>query len=181
MHRSPCPSRLAVPSYPLFSLFSARLGKSRRCKRSARHSPSDILRALAEIQEGRRARRGPGQPARQALFRQPSALRAAHPPSRHITPDAWCDLVHAASARSSGTIEFTPNWVPHAIRIDHHEGKSRVIRQLLAHCKSFCRCKRSRLRGAYDHLLAQSSFGWSGHPATISAAVCAKRESHCLV
>jgi hypothetical protein len=27
MYRSPCPSRLAVPSYPLFSLFSARLGQ----------------------------------------------------------------------------------------------------------------------------------------------------------
>jgi len=78
------------------------------------------------------------------------------PPNRHITPDAWCDLVHAASAGPSGTVEFTPNRVPDAIWIDHHEGKSRVIRQLLSHCKGFCRCKRSRLRGAYDHLLAQS-------------------------
>jgi hypothetical protein len=95
------------------SRFSRRdWGKSRRCIRSARHSPSDILGALAEIEEGRRARRGSGQPARQALFRQPSALRAVRPPTRHITPDAWCDLVHAASARPSGTVEFTPNRVP---------------------------------------------------------------------
>jgi len=84
------------------------------------------------------------------------ALRAVRPPTRHITPDAWCDLVHAAGARTSGTVEFTPNRVPDAIWIDYHEGKSRVIRQLLSHCEGFCRCKRSRLRGACDHLLAQS-------------------------
>jgi hypothetical protein len=52
---------------------------------------------------------------------------------------------------------------------------------LLSHCKRFCRCKRSRLRGGYDYLLAQNYFGWSGHLATVSAAVCPKRESHCFV
>ena len=86
----------------------------------------------------------------------PPALRAVRPPTRHITPDAWCDLVHAARARTSGTVEFTPNRVPDTIWIDYHEGKSSVIRQLLSHCEGFCRCKRSRLRGACDHLLAQS-------------------------
>ena len=147
-HRIRCDFRL--------SRFSRRdWGKSRRCKRSALHSPSDILGALAVIEEGS-ARRGPGQPARQALFRQPSALRALRPPTRHITPDARCDIVHAVSARPSGTVEFTPNRVPDAIWIDYHEGKSRVIRQLLSHCEGFRRCKRSRLSGACDHLLAQS-------------------------
>ena len=81
-----------TPGSPIVSAvlaFLGAIGQEQRCKRSARHSPSDILGALAEIEEGRRARRGPGQPARQALFRQPSALRAVHPPTRHITPDAW--------------------------------------------------------------------------------------------
>jgi hypothetical protein len=75
---------------------------------------------------------------------------------------------------ASGTVEFTPNRVPDAIWIDHHEGKSRVIRQLLSHCKGFCRCKRSRLRGAYDHLLAQDYFSWSDHLATTreKAVIC---------
>jgi hypothetical protein len=30
-----------------------------------------------------------------------SALRAVRPPNYHITPDAWCDLVYAASAAGS--------------------------------------------------------------------------------
>ena len=55
-------------------------GKSSRCKRSALHSPSDILGALAEIEEGRRARRGPGQPARKALSGSPL----------HYVPAALC-------------------------------------------------------------------------------------------
>ena len=93
----------------------------------------------------------------------------------------WTPLVHATSAGPGGTVEFTPYWVPDAIWIDHYEGKSQLIRQLLSHCKGFRRRKRSRLRDAWAHLLVENHFGWSGHPATVSAAVGPKRESHRLV
>jgi hypothetical protein len=56
-----------------------------------------------------------------------AALHAVRLPNRHITPDARRDHDRGANARPGGTVEFTPNRVPDAVWIDHHEAKSQRI------------------------------------------------------
>jgi hypothetical protein len=109
MYRSPCPSRLAIPSYPLRLLgFLAFLGAigvragganvlrgTARVIFSGRWRRSRKEDAHAEARNNRRGRRSSGSPLHYVLFALPPVT------SRR---DAWCDLVHAASARPSGTI-----------------------------------------------------------------------------
>jgi hypothetical protein len=97
MHPSPCPSRLAVPSYPLFSLFSARLGKSRganvlrgtaRVIFSGRWRRSRKEDAHAEARDNRRGRRSSGSPLHYVLFALPPVTSRRMPGVISFTPPA---------------------------------------------------------------------------------------------